>query len=348
MIAKGYFRGGEAENARAEFQNILGQSDDPQLKKLIEDNMSAVDKATGQATTFAAFIDGGWGFDSNINSATSNSTVAAPGIAPGLNLTLTSASREQSSKYLSLAAGASFRTPLSKNLSVFGSVQGSTRTNWNENMFDPSFVDFSLGLNYKRFIDSFTIALQRNNYDIDGNRFRKSHGVAAQWQRQLDDQNQVSLFLQTADLNYPQSGGVRDAQRSVGGAAWGHAFSGDKAPVVYLSGYYGQEDTDKSRFDFLSNEFYGVRVGGQMVLNYKLVAFANTSYEVREYDKQDPAFLKTREDDQFDFSVGMRYLPIPGWTIRPQLSYLKNDSNISLFDFDRAVLSVNFRKDFNW
>jgi hypothetical protein len=348
MIAKGYFRGGEAENARAEFQNILGQSDDPQLKKLIEDNMSAVDKATGQATTFAAFIDGGWGFDSNINSATSNSTVAAPGIAPGLNLTLTSASREQSSKYLSLAAGASFRTPLSKNLSVFGSVQGSTRTNWNENMFDPSFVDFSLGLNYKRFIDSFTIALQRNNYDIDGNRFRKSHGVAAQWQRQLDDQNQVSLFLQTADLNYPQSGGVRDAQRSVGGAAWGHAFSGDKAPVVYLSGYYGQEDTDKARFDFLSNEFYGVRVGGQMVLNYKLVAFANTSYEVREYDKQDPAFLKTREDDQFDFSVGMRYLPIPGWTIRPQLSYLKNDSNISLFDFDRAVLSVNFRKDFNW
>lgn len=162
MIGKGYFRGGEAENARAEFQNILGQSPDPQLAKLIEDNMSAVDKATGQTTTFAAFIDGGWGFDSNINSATSNSTVAAPGIAPGLNLTLTSASREQSSKYLSLAAGASFRTPLSKNLSLFGAVQGSTRTNWNESIFDPSYTDFSFGLNYKRFIDSFTIALQRN------------------------------------------------------------------------------------------------------------------------------------------------------------------------------------------
>lgn len=348
MIAKGYFRGGEAENARAEFQNILGQSDDPQLNQLIEDNMSAVNKATGQATTFAAYIDGGFGFDSNINSATSNSTVATPGVAPGLNLTLTGASREQSSKYLSVAAGASFRTPLSKNLSLFGSVQGSTRTNWNESMFDPSFVDFSLGLNYKRFIDSFTIALQRNSYDIDGNRFRKSHGVSAQWQRQLDDQNQISVFAQTADLNYPQSSGVRDAQRNVVGAAWGHAFSGDKAPVIYLSGYYGEEDTDRSRFDFLSNDFYGVRAGGQTVINYKLVAFANASYEIREYDEQDPAFLKTREDDQFDFSVGMRYLPMPGWTVRPQLSYLHNDSNIDLFDFDRTVLSVNFRRDFNW
>ncbi len=347
MIAKGYFRGGEAENARAEFQNILGQNPDPELSKLIEDNMSAVNKATGQATTFAAFIDGGFGWDSNINSATSNSSVAAPGIAPGLNLTLAGASQEQSSKYLSLTGGVSFRTPLSKNLSLFGAAQGSVRTNWNESAFDPSYTDFTVGLNYKRFIDSFTVALQRNNFDIDGDRFRKSHGITGQWQRQLDDQNQISVFVQTSDLNYPNTG-VRDAQRSIVGAGWGHAFSGDKAPVIFLSGYYGKEDVDDSAFDFLSNDIYGARLGGQLVLNYKLVAYANASYEIREHDKQDPAFLQTREDDQFDFSVGLRYLPLPGWTIRPQLSYLHNDSNISLFDFDRTVLSVNFRKDFNW
>lgn len=347
MIAKGYFKGGEAENAKSEFQNILGQNPDPELSRLIEDNMSAVNKATGQATTFAAFIDGGFGFDSNINSATSNSTITAPGIAPGLNLTLGSASQEQSSKYLSLTGGASFRTPLSKNLSLFGAAQGSVRTNWNESAFDPSYTDFTLGLNYKRFIDNFTVAVQRNNFDIDGERFRQSHGVTGQWQRQLDDQNQISIYAQTSDLNYPDNG-ARDAQRSLVGAGWGHAFSGDKAPVIFLSGYVGKEDVDDSTFDFLSNDIYGARLGGQMVVNYKMVAYANTSYEIREHDEQDPAFLQTREDDQFDFSVGLRYLPIPGWTIRPQLSYLNNDSNIKLFDFDRTVLSVNFRKDFNW
>jgi len=62
MIAKGYFRGGEAENARAEFQNILSQNPDADLAQLIERNMLSVDKATGQASTFAAYIDGGWGF----------------------------------------------------------------------------------------------------------------------------------------------------------------------------------------------------------------------------------------------------------------------------------------------
>jgi len=347
MIAKGYFKGGEAENAKAEFQNILGQNPDPELAKLIEDNMSAVNKATGQAMTFAAFIDFAYGFDSNINSATSNSSVSAPGIAPGLNLTLGAASREQSSKYYALTGGASFRTPLSKSLSLFGAAQASARTNWNESAFDPSYTDFTLGLTYKRFIDQFTVALQRNNFDIDGDRFRKSHGVTGQWQRQIDDRNQVSVFAQTSDFNYPNTG-VRDAQRTIVGAGWGHAFTGDKAPVIFTSIYVGKEDVDDSSFDFLSNDIYGARVGGQMVLNYKLVAYANASYEIREHDETDPAFLSKREDDQFDFSVGLRYQPLPGWTIKPQLSYLHNDSNISLFDFDRTVLSVNFRKDFNW
>jgi tetratricopeptide (TPR) repeat protein len=347
MIAKGYFRGGEAENAKAEFQNILGQNPDPELSKLIEDNMSAVNKATGQATTFAAFIDGSFGWDSNINSATSNSSVAVPSIAPWFNIPLNAVSREQSSKYLSLTGGVSFRTPLNKNLSLFGAAQGSVRTNWNESAFDPSYTDFTLGLTYKRFIDQFTVALQRNNFDIDGDRFRKSHGLTAQWQRQVDDRNQISVFAQTADLNYPNNG-VRDAQRTIVGAGWGHAFSGDKAPVVFLSAYYGKEDMDENDFDDFSNDIYGARVGGQMVLNYKLVAYANASYEIREHDKTDPVFLQKREDDQFDFSVGLRYLPIPGWTIKPQLSYLHNDSSISLYDFDRTVLSVNFRKDFNW
>lgn len=347
MIAKGYFKGGEAENAKAEFQNILGQNPDSELTKLIEDNMSAVNKATGQATTFAAFIDFAYGFDSNINSATSNSSVSAPGIAPGLNLTLADASREQSSKFMALTGGASFRTPLTKGLSLFGAAQASTRTNWNESAFDPSYTDFTLGLTYKRFIDQFTVALQRNNFDIDGDRFRKSHGVTGQWQRQVNDRNQVSVFAQTSDFNYPSTS-VRDAQRTIVGAGWGHAFTGDKAPVVFSSVYFGKEEADDSDFDFLSNDIYGARVGGQVVIHYKLVAYANASYEIREHDETDPAFLSKREDDQFDISIGMRYLPLPGWTIRPQLSYLHNDSNISLFDFDRTVLSVNFRKDFNW
>lgn len=118
--------------------------------------------------------------------------------------------------------------------------------------------------------------------------------------------------------------------------------------MTYLSAYAGNENTYDSKFDFLSNDIYGVRAGGQMAINYKLVAFAGLSYEHRKFDEQDPTFLITRKDNQYDFNIGLRYLPGHGFTIRPQLSYIENRSNNELFEFDRYILSVNVRKDFNW
>lgn len=346
-IAKAYFRLGESETSKTEFQNILSQKPSKEVETAIEKYMSAIDKAMGLTTTFAAYLDFGLGFDSNINSATSATGIT---LAPALGsprLVLPSGAQEQSSKYMSFAGGASFRQPLSKDLALFGSVQGQNRTNWNESQFDPSSVDYSLGLTYRKHIDTFTAALQGNTYDIDGDRFRRSYGALAQWQRDLDDRNQISLYGQYAKLSYPSSN-IRDADRYIVGGGWAHVFAGDKTPVLFIGPYVGKENTEDSAFDFLSNSIYGVRAGGQLSMTPKLVAYAGASYEYRDYDGRDPVFGKTRRDDQYDFNVGLRYLPGYQWTIRPQLSYLKNDSNTTIFDFDRTVLSINFRKDFNW
>jgi tetratricopeptide (TPR) repeat protein len=346
-IAKAYFRLGESETSKTEFQTILSQKPPKEVETAIEKYMSAIDKALGLTTTFAAYLDIGVGFDSNINSATSATTINLSPTFIIPQIVLPSGAQEQSSKYGSLAAGASFRQPLTTNLSMFGSVQGQNRTNWNESQFDPSFIDYNVGLTYKKHIDTFTGALQGNTYDIDGERFRRSYGALGQWQRDLDDRNQVSLYGQYAKLSYPSSN-VRDADRYIVGGGWAHVFAGDKSPVLFLGPYVGKENTEDSAFDFLSNSIYGVRAGGQLTMNPKLVAYAGTSYEYRDYDGRDPIFGETRRDNQFDFNIGLRYLPGHKWTIRPQFSYLKNDSNTTIFDFDRTVLSVNFRKDFNW
>jgi outer membrane protein len=346
-IAKAYFRSGETETAKAEFNNVLGQQPTPELANAIENYMAAIDKSMGLTTTFGAYLDFAFGHDSNINSATSASTIIAAGISPGTPIPLTGDSQEQSSQFMNLAGGISFRQPFGKNLALFGAADSTNRMNWANDQFDISALNFTLGLSYKKFIDTFSVALQGGSFDVDSETFRRAFGVSAQWQRDLDDRNQVSIFTQATHLKYPNND-IRDADRYIIGAGWGHAFAGDKAPVIFLSAYGGKEATDDSNFDFLSNTIYGIRAGGQMVLNYKWVAYASTSYEHRRYDEDEPTFLRTRDDDQYDFTIGMKYLPIPKWTIKPQLSYQRNDSNTELYEFDRTVLSVNFRRDFNW
>lgn len=348
LIAKGYFKSGEADNAKAEFKNVLSQKPSAEITKLIENNMSAIDKATGQKTAFAAYLDFGLGHDSNISSATSASliNVSIAG-SPLIQLQLTSASQKQSSNVVNTGAGVSVRVPISKNVSAFGSLAGTSKMNWSASQFDQSSLDYSIGLGFKHNIDQYTVAFQGGSFSLDGKTFREAMGLSGQWQRNLSDKNQVSIFGQVSDLEYPGSA-VRDARRYIVGGGWGHTFDGDKAKVAYLSAYTGQENADNANFDFLSNDIYGLRAGGQMAINYKLVAFTGFSYEHRQYDAQDPTFLIARRDSQYDFNVGLRYLPGYNFTIKPQLSYINNHSNNELYQFDRYVLSVNIRKDFNW
>jgi tetratricopeptide (TPR) repeat protein len=348
MIAKGYYKAGEAENAKSEFNNVLSQNPNAEITKLIENNMLAIDRATGQATTFAAYLDFGIGHDSNINSATTADAVnISISGSPLIPFSLTTDSIEQSSNFVSVAGGISVKVPLTKKVSAFGSLAGTSKINWNNEQFDPSSIDYSLGVNIRDTIDNYTLALQGGSFSINGDTFREAVGLSGQWQRNVDDHNQVSVFTQLSKLDYPNNE-VRDAKRYVLGGAWSHAFDGDKAKVTYLSMYAGKEDTDDNDVDFLGHDLFGVRAGGQMAIHYKLVAFANASYEFRDYDGQDPTFLIAREDNQFDLNLGLRYLPGYNFTIKPQISYIDNYSNNDLYEFDRWIVSINVRKDFNW
>lgn len=346
IIGKAYYQAGETENAKAEFKNVQQQDTRKEYSKLIEGNLQAIDKATGERTVFGAYLDVGMGHDSNINSATSNSTVNV--IFPGFGLIpfdLSKASREQSSNFMSAAGGISFRTPvLTKGLSMYGSVGGANRFNWSNDQFDTSFIDYNLGLSYKKFIDTFSVAYQGNSFDVNSDTFRRSNGLNAQWLRDVDDKNQVSIFANFAHLTYPDNP-TRDANRAIIGGGWGHAFAGDKSPVIFLNAYTGKENADDSNLD---NDIYGARLSGQLALNYKWVAYAGTGYEKRRYDGPIGGFSGDRRDNQYDVTIGFRYIPLIDWTIKPQLSYVTNDSNVSLLDFDRTILSVNVRKDFNW
>lgn len=117
---------------------------------------------------------------------------------------------------------------------------------------------------------------------------------------------------------------------------------------MFVSGYLGTENERASGVPYLGDDIYGARIGGQLVMTPKTVLFASGSFEQRDYGGQDPTFLISRTDRQYDLSIGARYLPFPSITVKPQFSYTKNDSNYALGYYDRKVLSVTFRKDFSW
>lgn len=348
-IARAHFLLGEHESARTEFRNVLKQQPPEEAKTTINRYMSAIDRALGETTRFGAYLEFILGHDSNVNSAPGPGQVIGNigGVPLPVNISGTSA--ELTSNFNGMGGGVNFKHPFNKQWSMFGGASAIKRNNakTSAELFDTGSVDFNLGLRSETGPNTVTLALQDSHFYLNGERYRTSYGLTGQWQYNWDDRNQFSVYGQLSRLSYPMTT-IRNADRRVIGAGYGHAFQGDLSPVLFVSGYGGQEDERESGVSFLGHALYGVRAGGQITANPKTVLFASASYEHRDYGGTRPFFTSSEENHEYDLSIGARYLPMARFQIKPQLSYVRNNSNIPITDFDRYVLSVTFRHDLEW
>ena len=67
---------------------------------------------------------------------------------------------------------------------------------------------------------------------------------------------------------------------------------------------------------------------------YSKYAGINTLYQVN------------RDETLYDLALGVTWTLAKGLSMRPQLSWLKNNSNAELYTYDKVDGSINFRLDF--
>ena len=345
-MAKAHLLLGETDASKAEFGNVLRQNPDAETRSSVGKLLTAMDKNEGIITTFGAYLDAGVGWDSNVSSAPGIGSVGIPAFG-GIVVPLGKAALEKSDSFMNLAAGISVRHPVTDEFSVFGNASVTGRFNSSETDFNNNVYDFNAGSQYQRNKNNFSLSVQNNYFDLDNERFRHAFGGFAQWLYNFDAFNQAGLYGQFSRLKYNDSP-IRNADRSIVGVNAGHAFQDDFKTVIFASIYGGREDARDSSVDFLDQDVFGLRAGGQLSFSPLWHLNAIVSYEQRDNDANDPFFLTKRQDDQYDALLGLRYLPAPSWSIRPQIAYTKNESNIDLNGYERKSISVNVRKDFSW
>ena len=345
-MAKAHFLLGELETSKAEFKNVLQENPDEKTKSSIEKLLAAIEKVEGTSTSFSAYLDAGIGWDSNVSSAPNLQSIGVPAFG-GLVVQLDTSSLEKADTFMNLAAGVSFRHPITKQLGAFGGIGVNGHINSDQTAFDNDTLDLNLGLQYVQNQHNFSVGLQDNHFYLDSARFRHAYGASAQWLYNVDAFNQAGVYGQFSRLDYAGNS-ITNADRKIIGINAAHAFQVDYKPVMYGSIYGGREDARETQMNFLSQDVLGLRAGGQLSFSDQWQLSALMSVEQRNNDENQPFFLKKRQDNQYDASLGLSYVPARDWSIKSQIGYTKNDSNISLYHNDRTVVSVNIRKDFSW
>jgi tetratricopeptide (TPR) repeat protein len=347
QIARAYFNLKETEAAKREFENVKKQDIPPEVSATIDRYLDAIARI-GETEKASArfFLEFAVGYDSNVNSATAVTQVAAPGFG-GIVFTLTPASRKLDDGFMAATGGINVRNPISKRWAVVGGLTGSGRANLTRDNFDTLFLDGYLGLSSRFGRETVTAVAQINTFILDDPQypgaFRNAAGGTVQWAHDFNARSQLNAYVQYASLEYPGQS-PRDADRYIVGLGYAHAFRrGD--PVVYVGVYAGDEVTKDSNFDYLGHRPLGLRVGGQKSLSQKWLLFFSGAYENRQYNGTDPSFLVTRKDNQYSAGLGVSYLMPFEWRLSPQVTYIYNDSSLEISEFHRLQAFVTLRRD---
>lgn len=344
-LARAYFYMGENQAAQTEFRSVIDQQPPEAVTKSISRYLNAIEQRFDEEQhRLSGFIELAAGYDSNVNSATSDDSVAVPALG-GLRLILDPLSREQDDNFLGVRGGINGTYALSSKLHLIYGGTLNIRENLEQDEFDNTIANLYTGIRRFQGKDRFTLALQGQGFWVDGTENRNLVGGTLQWDRVVNARNQLSAYLQYAVLTYPEQS-LRDVdQQSVGGA-WVHGFKTRGAPTLFIGAYLGQErEHDDQRSD-LGRDYWGLRAGGDIGVSEQGTVVLTLQYIASRYGDDDPLFQRTREDGYFDATLSYRHRLPPLWRVEPQLRYTRNDSNIPINDATRIQGFIVVRRDF--
>ena len=353
-LARAYLVLGDTDDARSEFDKVQQMDLPSDVQKTIDGYISNIDLYhDASRIRYRPYVSVGLGYDSNVNSATTESQIAVPALG-GLIFNLTGESVETHSAIWDLAAGVRITAPinLDKGISFFSNISLNHRLALEEANFSTTVGNGQAGVNWK--IDEknqFRLSADGNVVKVEGSSAfrsdREAIGSTAQWQYNRDEANQFTAFGQFSLIRYPEQR-VRDVNRYAAGVGWAHAFVDAKyRPVVFGSLFGGYEDEkSESAGSHFSRTFIGVRGGGQITIHEGGSLFASLTYQYSDYKDDDPTFLKQREDDFIDAELGYRFQYDENWSLSPTVRFNNNDSNIITSDYDRFSFMITIRNDF--
>ncbi len=346
-MARAYYQLGDMPRAKTEFGTVLKQNPPEAARATIQNYLDAIAaQEAAKQTGFTAYVEGTVGNDSNVNASTGQSQISVP-FFNNVVFTLNPTNVKTADDYMGAAAGGEVNRSVNSSLAVYAGMDLRSRGNMSKTAFSSLSADGHAGVAFGSDANLFRVGVLGGQYTLGTARNRDNTGLNAEWRHTFSPSNQLNAFGQFTQYRFVDAAmKVNDFDQQVIGAGWLHVLADGKS-ALFGSLYYGTEAdvATGGRVDG-GKHFTGLRVGGQSAFNEKTELFASLGSQAGDYNKVNTAFLRQRSDRQYDLTVGANWHWNKLWTVRPQMAYSRNDSNIVIYGYDRTDVSVTLRRDF--
>jgi tetratricopeptide (TPR) repeat protein len=343
-MGRAYLALGDYARAKLEFETVLRfENLPPGLREQAQIyGKAADDYIAGKKTIGYGYVEAGYGYDSNAQAATKVSEIS---LVNGNTLILPPSSLKRGDHYQALSLGGELVYALTERFSAFGGADARARGYNNMDLSD--YVDLSarLGFGYNEGGHSARLGLTGGRYWLDSEKVRNTLGWNADYRYLLSKQDQLSVNAAGSRYKFlPDALKVNDFDLYQLAIGWLRA-SADGRGAFGLTLLGGIENATNGRADG-DKPFLGSRLTAQIGLTETVGAFFLGGVQRGKYSEVNPLFDTRRLDRLYDLTAGVTWSFAKGWSLRPQVVYYKNKSNLPLFEYDRTDASINLRLDF--
>jgi outer membrane protein len=277
----------------------------------------------------------------NVNNGSSKKTIYAP--LWGVDMDIDDSSREQSGIGFSTGLSAGYSHRLGNDFSAVlgGGINASIYTDSDFNMYNASQSAELRYLLTNGFLGTGVVASENMKNDEIGLSYY-SYGPRVSLQKALSPQDRINLSSVYEWRNYPDTS-TSDGTALMLDGSWNHAF--DSSLTTSLSTGY---DRIKTELDFTSYETYSGGVGLYKELPEGITVNLNGEFRLSEFDAMHPIAGVVRKDERYTGSITLTKRDFNIWGYAPAIeyTYVYNDSNISLYQFDSHAVDFRLSKDF--
>ena len=343
-MGRSHFALRDYEQAKREFNTVLDSNPPNAVRIVVLDYLERLQHARpASGVELMGYLELTLGRDTNVNAATSQSSVFVPALGTEFVAAEPQFTR-QADSFATVGGGLEVSKASTRH-TVFGGANLKQRSHSDFDRFDSRLAELHLGLQTQTGErDSLRFVAIHNEYDLDHASYRRMQSGTLEWTRQLGSRSRLSLFGQGYRIRYLQ----QDVQSSssdllLAGISGAHTLDAATRALAFGSFYVGKDNAVAGRDDG-DRGLRGFSLTVQRRILIAVDAFASFSRLDSDYQQQNASFGITRRDRQFDIAVGLSWQMAPGWFLRPQVLRTRNQSNVPLSDYSRTETALTLRR----
>lgn len=344
QLARGYFALGENSRAREEFEELRKLNPPSDVAATLDRFLDAIRlRETRYTPSSGAYLEVGYGSDSNVNSGVSNANISLPNLGPVI---VGPAGIKNGANFSHLGAGGYLSYPVLPGVALYANGSAELKLNRGDSAFDQGNYSGSAGVSVLKEKELFRLGLNHSMVSIENERFRTSTGISGEWQHQLDQRQSFVLGLQTGRHSYPGANSARDANFLGMTGGYRKLFNHAWQPVLSASASLGREDTIAQGREDLARHYAGGRLGVSFTPAAKWGVAIGYSVQSSRYQAQDAFLGVARRDDYDAVDAAVTYLINRNLSLRAEALLSQNRANIELLSFRRDIFALKLRYEF--